>query len=198
MEILECPSAAKVDPRIRRTRKLLEDAFRSLVRERPYSEISVGEITERATVNRATFYAHYLDKQDLASSAMTSELHSVLFQALQPPSPFTEENLVRAGAAIFEFFATIRSRCPKVASDLGVKLGSNFQSAIQEFLRNWISRDPRAMNLFPGSQPETVSTVLSWSLYGAAVSWIRQPRGESATQAAAKIISLIATSKKSF
>jgi AcrR family transcriptional regulator len=47
-----------MDPRVRRTRKLLQDALRSLLFERRFSRISVQDIAERATVNRATFYAH--------------------------------------------------------------------------------------------------------------------------------------------
>ena len=69
-----CPNAPKLDPRVRRTRKLLESALRELLRERSYDEISVSDIAERATVNRATFYAHFLDKQDLATTMLREDL----------------------------------------------------------------------------------------------------------------------------
>src|ERR1700687_3588662 len=52
----------KLDPRIRRTRQLLQDALRRLLVEKEFDKISVQDITEAATLNRATFYAHYPDK----------------------------------------------------------------------------------------------------------------------------------------
>ena len=49
------------DPRIRRTRKLLQGALGALMQSKSFDEISVQDITEAATVNRATFYDHYND-----------------------------------------------------------------------------------------------------------------------------------------
>ena len=53
------------DLRVRRTRKLLQDALIELTVEKGYAAVTVSDITERAMVNRATFYRHYLDKYDL-------------------------------------------------------------------------------------------------------------------------------------
>ena len=45
----------------RRTRALVEGAFLELMKEKPYTKISVREITEKADINRSTFYLHYQD-----------------------------------------------------------------------------------------------------------------------------------------
>ena len=50
------------DPRVKRTRQLLQQAFMSLMMEGRFRDITVQEIADRATVNRATFYAHFEDK----------------------------------------------------------------------------------------------------------------------------------------
>ena len=50
-----------VDPRVKRTRKLLQQAFLELFQEKGFAAISIQDITERATANRATFYAHFAD-----------------------------------------------------------------------------------------------------------------------------------------
>lgn len=55
----------KRDRRIPRTRQLLRDALVSLILERGYEAVTVQDITERANLNRATFYLHYRDKDDL-------------------------------------------------------------------------------------------------------------------------------------
>lgn len=56
---------AKTDRRVLRTRDTLGDALIELIREKPFEEITVQQILERAGVGRSTFYAHYRDKDDL-------------------------------------------------------------------------------------------------------------------------------------
>src|SRR6266700_8161509 len=58
------------DLRVRRTRKLLQQAFIELTVEKGFAALTVRDITERAMVNRSTFYRHYLDKYDLLEQYM--------------------------------------------------------------------------------------------------------------------------------
>jgi AcrR family transcriptional regulator len=62
--------SSPVDPRVRRTRRLLQEAVFALATEREFNAITVQEITRRAEVNRATFYLHYRDKEDLIAQAL--------------------------------------------------------------------------------------------------------------------------------
>lgn len=55
----------KMDLRKIRTKKMIIDAFVSLVEEKGYDAVSVQDIATRAMINRATFYAHFSDKQEL-------------------------------------------------------------------------------------------------------------------------------------
>jgi AcrR family transcriptional regulator len=63
-------SEAMEDLRVRRTRKLLQQAFIECTIEKGFAAITVRDITERAMVNRSTFYRHYLDKYDLLEQYM--------------------------------------------------------------------------------------------------------------------------------
>ncbi len=58
-------AAMPTDRRSRRTRRMLGEALVSLLLEKRYDLITVQEIIDRANVGRSTFYAHYLDKEDL-------------------------------------------------------------------------------------------------------------------------------------
>jgi AcrR family transcriptional regulator len=66
------------DPRIRRTRKLLQGALGTLMQTKSFDEISVQDITEAATVNRATFYDHYTDKFALLEAMVAGGFHEFL------------------------------------------------------------------------------------------------------------------------
>jgi AcrR family transcriptional regulator len=58
------------DLRVRRTRKLLQQALLEAASEKGFTHVTVSDITERAMVNRATFYRHYEDKYDLLTHYM--------------------------------------------------------------------------------------------------------------------------------
>jgi AcrR family transcriptional regulator len=66
------------DPRIRRTRALLQDALNKLMKQKSFDEISVQDIAELATVNRATFYDHYTDKFALLEAMVGRGFHELL------------------------------------------------------------------------------------------------------------------------
>jgi AcrR family transcriptional regulator len=68
------------DPRIRRTRKLLQGALGTLLQTKSFDEISVQDITEAATVNRATFYDHYTDKFALIEAMIAGGFHELLYE----------------------------------------------------------------------------------------------------------------------
>ena len=70
------------DPRVKRTRKLILDAFQSLLMEKGFHAISVQDIADRATVNRATFYAHFVDKYELFASVTREWFRKALRQRL--------------------------------------------------------------------------------------------------------------------
>jgi AcrR family transcriptional regulator len=62
-------AAAKVDRRQRKSRAALDAALLQLIAERPYGDITVEDVVNAADVARATFYAHYRDKDDLLAAA---------------------------------------------------------------------------------------------------------------------------------
>lgn len=57
----------KTDLRVVKTKKLLYTTLMELMKEKPFEEIKVSDICNRALVNRSTFYSHYQDKYDLFS-----------------------------------------------------------------------------------------------------------------------------------
>src|ERR1700732_5131630 len=65
------------DPRILRSRRMLGDALVRLLTQKEFDDISIQEIADEATLNRATFYLHYPDKKALLQ-AMTADRFSAL------------------------------------------------------------------------------------------------------------------------
>lgn len=93
------------DLRVQRTCKLLREAMLVLLSEKPFSSITVAELTQRAMVNRATFYRHFHDKYALAEHIFNHELER-LIKRLGPPSLDTRAHYLGEGPhAWIELFA---------------------------------------------------------------------------------------------
>src|SRR5471030_2962979 len=62
--------AENIDPRILRSRRMLMESLLRLLTRKEFADISIQEVADEATLNRATFYLHYPDKNALLQ-AMT-------------------------------------------------------------------------------------------------------------------------------
>ncbi|MGO5022503.1 TetR/AcrR family transcriptional regulator [Lawsonibacter sp. LCP25S3_G6] len=98
-----------LDLRQRKTRKLLVEALAQLLVERPYQEVSVVDICQRAMVHRTTFYAHFNDKQELLRYLLEGLERECASTCLpQEPGWGPREYLLTAGRNVFQFFAQRR------------------------------------------------------------------------------------------
>lgn len=183
-----CPNTQTLDPRVKRTRKLLQDALRSLLSEKRFSVITVQDVTDRATVNRATFYAHYLDKEDLAVHVLKDDLISAVVKRLPEKARYCHENLIEFATAVMEFMAGLSGSCPDTARELQNAVGTAVQEAIFEFVDHWLTMSPEGMDLHPGCTKEAVLTVVSWSIFGGALRWSRTQHREPAKKIATQIV----------
>ncbi len=68
----------KTDPRVRRTRRILQDALVSLILEKDYASISIKEITNRADVAYITFFRHYSGIDELLMEVLDEGLVELL------------------------------------------------------------------------------------------------------------------------
>ena len=65
------------DPRILRSRRMLMEALARLLIKKEFEDISVQDIADEATLNRATFYLHYPDKNALLQAMATAAAWAV-------------------------------------------------------------------------------------------------------------------------
>ena len=82
------------DRRIRKTKKLLRDTLFQLMNEKSLDNITIKDLTERADLNRGTFYLHYRDIFDLLEQnerEMLQEMSEILKKI--DPSVFVAYNL---------------------------------------------------------------------------------------------------------
>lgn len=98
---------SNMDRRIRRSQKAIKETIIQLLTEKKVENITVTELVNKADINRSTFYAHYLDKQDLIENIMEELLTTVHQQMsnLYKDSNHAEyyKSIYRRIVGIFEF-----------------------------------------------------------------------------------------------
>ncbi|MGN6713194.1 TetR/AcrR family transcriptional regulator [Anaerocolumna jejuensis] len=80
------------DLRIRKTRKLIRDAFVKLIDIKGFDAITINNIADMAMINRSTFYLHYTDKYDLLQKTMEEAIQNIL-QLVAPEAHIIDDQL---------------------------------------------------------------------------------------------------------
>jgi AcrR family transcriptional regulator len=160
----------KEDPRVTRTRNLLEQAFTEVVAEKGFQSVSVKDITDKAGVNRATFYAHFPDKYALLDYSIRMQFRQELEKRTLNVCTFTMENLRALIITVCEFISAASSHCNPPSSQFESLMETQIKAQIQELVQNWIEK------LETNVQPNIAATAASWAIYGLALEWSRDKK----------------------
>ena len=164
-------AAETTDPRIRRTRKLLQDALGALLETRDFHELSVQEIAETATVNRATFYDHYPDKSSLLECLVASRFRALLEKRGIKFDGTCSAALKAIILGVCDYLAgTLRADCERQRD-----LEPFLEVAVISVVRNMILEGMKQHRPAGAPSAEMISAMASWAIYGGAKEWVRTP-----------------------
>jgi AcrR family transcriptional regulator len=76
--------------RVARTKAAIEDSFVQLVLEHGYERVAVEDITDRADLARATFYAHYPNKEAVLFSVFDRLIEDLMRRIAYQSGPWDE------------------------------------------------------------------------------------------------------------
>ena len=155
----------KLDPRVRRTRQLLEQSFLEVVAVKGFQSVSVQDITEKAGVNRATFYAHFTDKYDLLDYSVRQSFRQEIEKRMLNVCTFSMDNLRALIVAVCEYIVTASSHCNPPSPQFEQVMETQVKLQIQELILKWLEK----LNL--DVDPKLASTATSWAIYGLAIQW---------------------------
>ncbi|MED4204527.1 TetR/AcrR family transcriptional regulator [Neobacillus mesonae] len=125
------------EKRVNRTKRLIRDTLTELIEEKGFEGVTVRDLTERAKINRGTFYLHYRDKYDLLEQSEDevikgivqlvheiSPIEAVAYTSQNEPFPIIQK--------LFEYFQ-------ENANFMKVILGPKGDPAFQVKLRELIT-----------------------------------------------------------
>jgi AcrR family transcriptional regulator len=184
-----------LDPRVRRTRQLITAAFKDLLKERDFQAITVQDVAERATINRATFYAHFVDKYALMDYCIREAFQQVLFSKLSLTSPLTLANLHQLILLSFEFLVQFNGNChnQNIRQQVEPLIERQVQTELYEFILQWFGQSKLAFQQTNSTSLEVTAITLSWAIFGAGLNRSRSTEKISAEELASQILSLLTT-----
>jgi len=177
------PESETTDPRILRSRRMLMDALARLLMKKEFEDISVQEIADEATLNRATFYLHYPDKNALLQATTGVRFRDLIERR---GITFTDCNgALRAVAlGVCDYLAEITS-CPGQLAQ--IPLEGSIIPVVEDMLKEGLAHHGMA----PGVDAALLATTAAWAVFGAARRWFQTPNRIPAEEMAARIQTMV-------
>lgn len=164
--------SSKMDPRIHRTKGMLKEALLELMEEKDYKKITVREISERSNLNRATFYLHYLDKDQLLEEMLDEALEDLRVSVQVKDIEFKYESDNPHPIFIRLFTKMIENnRFYKIM--LVQEKVPYFTESVREILETFVARGTQYMveNKIEFNVPKEISIAYIASAYLGVISW---------------------------
>lgn len=167
------------DLRVRRTRKLLQQALIEGTMEKGFAALTVRDITRRAMVNPSTFYRHYFDKYDLLEQHINE-----IYEGL-------EEEGKTVGEGRHEGLIEIFKQLQRFSNFYRVMLSTQADTFLSPHFRQQTQKRCRAhfQQMFPetATGPDTLPLELKFTTAasagsGALVWWLEQERPSTPEQ----------------
>jgi len=158
------------DPRVIRTRHLLLDAFVALVNKKDFMSISVKDITEYAQVNRATFYAHFLDKYDILEYMVIDTFMNLISHRINVEVILNEETLRNLILFVCEYVEAVSNSCKRNYSTILSLMEEKVKLKLCDVIYTILKKE-NAANHKKDEKSGLMATMISSSIYAAASKW---------------------------
>lgn len=159
------------DPRVLRTRQLIREAFRDLLQRKEFDAITIKDIAQKATINRATFYAHFEDKFALLDEITEQAFHERFPEQVANAQQFTDEIcnqlILMTHRYIVDFYRTCRIDSKSMAALVDDKIKKMLQQTIESILLR--GDTPQGVSRHP---IKILAAMTASSIFGAAHYWL--------------------------
>jgi AcrR family transcriptional regulator len=183
-ETLQLGNAAEnTDPRVLRSRQMLMESLVRLLNRKEFDDISIQEIADEATLNRATFYLHYPDKNALLQAMTAARFRGLI--ARRGLSFTNCDGALRAIALGVCDYLAETTGCPSQLAKM--PLEGSIIPVVEGIFLEGAANHPTA----PSADPKLLAATAAWAIFGAARRWYQTPDRVPAEEMAAKIEEMV-------
>ena len=176
-------TAENTDPRVLRSRQMLMESLLRLLTRKEFDNISIQEIADEATLNRATFYLHYADKNALLQAMTAARFRDLV--ARRGLSFSNCDGALRAIALGVCDYLAETSGCPAQLAKMPL------EGSIIPVVEGIFQEGAADHATVPGTDHKLLATTAAWAIFGAARRWYQTPGRIPAEEMAARIEAMV-------
>ncbi|HEX3739410.1 MAG TPA: TetR/AcrR family transcriptional regulator, partial [Terriglobales bacterium] len=166
-----------------RSRRMLMEALARLLMKKEFEDISIQEIADEATLNRATFYLHYPDKNALLQ-AMTELRFRNLIDRRRITFTDCYGALRAIALGVCDYFAETTG-CPSQMARMPL------ENSIIPVVEGMFKEGLAVHGTAPGVDAALLATTAAWAVFGAARRWFQTPNRIPAEEMATRIETMV-------
>ncbi|MCI1984017.1 MAG: TetR/AcrR family transcriptional regulator [Bifidobacteriaceae bacterium] len=153
------------DPRVKRTQRLIEQSFWTLMKSSGFDAVSIAQVTKRAGINRATFYAHYADKHRVLARIAARAFRGGIAAEISEAGAFDENVCRHLVDATYDFVFSFYDVCGFDAPADAALIDDEVRSVLSDVVRGIVHDD----NVSPvaSSEETTRADMISAAIYSA-------------------------------
>jgi AcrR family transcriptional regulator len=157
-----------LDPRVKRTKKWLQEALLSIMLQKPFTKISIAEITDKAEVSRPTFYLHYKNKEEVLEDYLDS-MYKIFMIDMQPYL----DSIIQ-GKMAMKFFEQIADQAVFLRSLIDSEVSNLVMNKLHKYCYDVIKK---SLDQVPYSSIEEITwdyviASIAGSVYAMSIRWL--------------------------
>lgn len=158
----------KIDPRIIRTRRLIMDGFIHVLKNKEFKDITIQDITEEATVNRATFYYHFIDKYDLLEKVIKEGFMTTVYNEIVEYRELNQTTIINVFLSITNFQVDLSKQCRSGFETFKTTIEVIIQKELELLFYQMLLKQHSTDS---DESLRIAAVMLSWGIFGASVDW---------------------------
>ena len=182
----------KLDPRVKRTRSLILKSFGELLAEKNFENISVQDVTDKAEINRATFYKHFVDKYALLDYSINQMFMQEIEKRMLNACHYTSDNLRNLILAVCEFLSRLHSDCAQPHQQFESLVETQIKKQLFDLLSYWLKQSKVKIST------DIPATVATWAIYGLASHYSHSKKPPALDKFVEEALPLVAVNLEQF
>ncbi|MBD3917368.1 TetR/AcrR family transcriptional regulator [Paenibacillus sp. PR3] len=159
------------DPRVLRTRQLIRGAFRDLLLRKGFDAITIKDIAQKATINRASFYAPFENKFALLDDITEQAFHERFPEQVANAQQFTDEICNQLILMTHQYIVVFYRICRMDSKTMATLVDEKIKQMLQQTIENIFLKGDTPQRV-DKHHIKIMSAMTGSSIYGAAHHWL--------------------------
>ncbi len=165
--------AERKDRRIQRTRQALQQAFKEAAQEKGFAATTVQDITDRANVNRGTFYLHFTDKYALMDATIREDLQHLWSRSLPTNASWNKSTLRLLIRTLLDYFEKKYQHQQYLSPAIAPLVEKTVHSELTGLIATWLEQREKDSKTW--RVPSIIiARFVSWGIFGSAIQWSQE------------------------